>query len=117
MTLRDQDFELWQGENKLVYFTITGDSSAVKDLTGSTAFAWKALRHVGSTSAAITKSLSTGGITVTGATSGIFCVTLSSSDTESINGRFYHEARITDIEGKNEVVATGILIINRSGTL
>ena len=117
MTLRDQDFEMWQGENKLVYFTITGDSSAVKDLTDSTSFLWKALRHVGSTSATIAKSTAGGGITVTGATSGIFCVTISSSDTESINGRFYHEARFTDSDGKNEVVSTGILIINRSGTL
>lgn len=115
MALRDQDFEIWQGEEKDVYFTITGDSSEVKDLTGAT-ITWKAMRHPSSTAADITCT-TTDYITISGATSGIFKLALASSHSTGVWGKFYHEARVVDTLNYSEVVATGLMIINRSGTL
>ena len=103
----DQNIELWGTEDKTLTFTVdNGDGSTAVDITGVT-ITWKAAHHPQGT-AAVSK---TG--TITNAANGVFTVTLADTDISSLDGVYWHEARMRDGSGNDTVVATGWLVVNK----
>lgn len=113
MAEENQDISMYAGESLEIEILVTNDAGAAKDLTGAT-IAWKLARGPGST-AMVSKSTGAG-IAITNAASGIFTVSLSPADTESLHGRYYHEARVTDSGGKESVITVGTVLIQKSMT-
>ena len=107
-----QDFEMYQGEDKLLTFAITDDADDPADLTSSTA-TWMLAHKLALTNTVLTK-ITTDGIVINGSN---YEVTLLPSDTVGIEaGEFYHELRMVDSDGKESVVATGSATIRPSIT-
>ena len=103
MTATAQDFEMRKGDTKILEFTVKDSDGAVVDITGATA-KWEAAQAV----TASTKDIAKSGISPSDATNGKFQVTISPSDTSSLNpGRFYHEAELTDASSRVITVAVG----------
>lgn len=103
----NQDFDMWQKEDKVIEFTIASKDGSAKDLSGGSAV-WMV-----SCSPAIVKSTSNGGITIDG---NKVTVMLADTDTTDIQGTFYHELRTVDANGNDEVSAIGTVKINHSYT-
>lgn len=76
--------------------TATDSDGAAIDLTGAT-ITWT-LRTRRGNAATITKTTGSG-VTVTDAVGGVFEVTITDTDTASLNGTYYHEAKIVDSGG------------------
>ena len=109
MAKRRQNARMWQGEDKSLVFTVTGTT-----LTTATAIVWELSETERSDDATLTKTLAAAEIT---ADSDTQCtVTLDGADTESINGDYYQELRVTDANALEQVVAVGTLTIEISTT-
>jgi len=113
MTSENQDFEVWQGDDKQLRITVTDPNAGVpKDLTGVNAIEWAMVDQDGS--ALITKT-DGAGITVTDAAAGEFTVTLDGSDTATIDPGYYdHEADVEDATGDSVTVTVGTAHIRES---
>lgn len=102
MAVRNQNFELWQGENKELVFTVED----ADDLTGAT-YDWRMAKTVYQP-AVVTKTgnVSAGATTVT--------VTLEPSDTENLTPTTWqHQLRITDSAGRQNKAAEGTITLHR----
>lgn len=108
MAKTQQNATMWQGETKSLVFTISGTT-----VTTATAIVWELSKTVSSANL-VTKTLAAGTITADSATQ--CTVALTASDTNSINGKHYHELRITDASSNTTVVASGYLQIEISTT-
>ncbi len=106
-----QNFEMHQGDDVSVAFSVTDDAGAVVDLTGTTVV-WRMAPSKYSASPSISKSTASG-ITVTDAVGGKFTVAIDAADTAGLGGIYYHEAQVTDAGGKVTTVATGWLTVTR----
>lgn len=104
-----QNFEMFQGDSKDLVVTVSDSAGLPVDLTGTTV-KWRAAPAVDSTVATISKATGTG-ITITGAAAGQFTVMLGPTDTQTLDGEFYHEAQITDAAGAVSTVLSGRLTI------
>jgi hypothetical protein len=111
MTVKNQNFEMYQGENKVLVFDITDSSGSSKDLTGCSA----TFVVYGGTSATnkIEKSSTDGEITFYGNDVKVFLVP---SDTSGISGKFYWELRLVDGANNSEIVAVGTYVVIKSQT-
>lgn len=103
-----QNFEVHQGSDKTLNFTVTDESGDAVDITGAT-IKWILATDQGA-SASLTKTGS-----VTSGTSGKFSVSLTGADTDGFSGMFYHEARVTDGSGTITHVVSGL--VNIIGTV
>lgn len=103
MAIKNQNFEMYQNENKRLIISIVDDSENNKDLTGGSA-----------TFCIInTEILKTtdNGITID---TYKLNVLLDRSDTESICGSFDYQVRATDSSGNSEITTTGRIQINKA---
>ena len=96
MTKQNQDFLMWSGDDKTITVTVYDNDDVVVDITGAT-ITWELSLNVDS-AALISKTVGSG-ITLSDPTNGVFTITLDPTDTDSLSGRYYHEAEITDSSG------------------
>jgi hypothetical protein len=110
MTKVNQTLTLVKGDDHEITFAITDSDDAVKTMTAATSIKWEAVQ-VGSTAAAIAKTLSDGVtlVNVNGIDDGIK-VTLSATDTNITAGTYRHELECV-IGSKRSTLATGMLLI------
>lgn len=106
MTLRNQNFTMYAGNNKTIVVTITKEDGSAIDLTGYTSV-WAIRQKESSTKndAVITN--------VTGQGNQL-TITLVPEDTQNLAGTYFHECQITDMFGYVSTVFTGMVIIHRS---
>lgn len=107
MAVRNQDFEMWQGEDKRLVFTVED----VDDLTGAAA-SWR-LSHSRGSPAILTKS-GAGQIELDIAAK-TFTVILDSADTINQPSRsYFHQLRIVDADDNRNKGAEGQLTLHPS---
>lgn len=113
MTAIDQDFVLWQGEDKTITVDLEdGDGVAYGSTTGLT-FSWRVSESKDISTALISKTSGSG---ITNGTSQI-TIDVASADTETLPANtYYHECRVVDGSSKEDVVFVGKLIIKASTT-
>ncbi len=108
----NQDFDLFAAEDKQINFTILDENNQAVDLEGSEAV-WVAVRLSAEPIIVMTKRVSTGGILIQDNT---YQVLLNDIDTDQLHGKYRHELKMTNSEGKDSVVAVGQLQIYKSFT-
>lgn len=106
--LRPQTFQMHQGEDYVLSFTVREADDTAKDLTGS-GIRWL-LSDKPNSGQKVLKTVG-GGITIPVGTDGKFEVTLDDTDTPSLDGTYHHEAEVTDSSGAVQIVAVGRAII------
>jgi hypothetical protein len=111
MTAKNQNFEMFQGENKVICFEITDANNNSKDLSGCSA-TWVVYGGSSATNKIEKKSID-GEITFT---DNVAKVVLVPNDTKDLGGKLYTELRILDGEGNSEVVAIGTCVVIKSQT-
>lgn len=116
MAESNQDLAMHSGDDVGVNVTIRDEAGAVIDVSSASAFRYQAAEYNADNadrpwhgSAVISKALGSG-VTVTDGPNGVVRVTLSSADTASLEGRFYHELEMT-LGGAVSTVMTGLLTI------
>lgn len=102
------NFSMFSGDDKTLQVTVTDEDGDPVDLTSAT-IKWQCTRSLGKASA-ISKT-TTNGITITGASTGQFEVTLTDTDTESLAGTYQHEAQVTFSDGTISTVLSGTMNI------
>lgn len=118
MTKLNQNFTLWQGEDVVITAAITNEAGTAVSLTGATAVRWSAFAKKSSTLAALAKTLVSGIalVDVAGTDDGVE-ITMDSNDTDNLSpGMYYHECRVVDSVGNEQVVFVGDLFLKRSRT-
>lgn len=88
----DLDFTLVANNDCLINVTVTDAAGAAVNITGAT-IKWSLKRNK-STSAALTKTTSSG-ITITSGSGGIFQISIDAADTTSLLGDYVHDAVVT----------------------
>jgi len=103
MTSENQNFEMYSGDTHHLDITVRDADGALMDLTGAT-IEWGLYDQDGT----VLVSKSTGsGITLTDPVNGVFRVTISPADTESLGGIYRHEAQVTDLADQVATVTRG----------
>lgn len=111
MATINQNFEMWQGEDKRITFTILDSDGLPKSLSGAR-IDWVLLTWE---TGVVSKSTTLNNILVVDNSAQII---LDSVDTKSVRcGKYKHECRITDVNNLSEVVSTGFVTINESTTI
>lgn len=111
MPSENQNFELTQGVDKDLVFVVKDSSGVVVDLTSSTIF-WKLMEDDVNGDVKISKgSDSIGGVVLTTPLSGVFTVTIADTETVSLSGTYYHEAKVIDSSGNISLVSSGWVFI------
>lgn len=106
MAAVNQDFVTFQGDTVQPIFTVQNAGVAV-DISGASEILWMALRNLSST-AAVIKRKSTGGISFTNTGSdGKFTLSLSSTDTAALDDWYIHTATVTDAAGNVTTCTVG----------
>ena len=102
MAIKDQDFEIYQGNNKLLIC----DVENVADLTGCT-ITWACAKRTAKTTVVLQKE---GTVLTEYPTK--FSVAFVAADTNSISiGEYYYEVKIVDTDNIAVTVATGKMIV------
>lgn len=107
--MTDQNFEMFQGDDKDLVITVTDSAGAAVDLTGA-AIAWQMARTARSATPNVSKSVGSG-IVITDAPGGICTISLDPTDTEGLTGDFYHELEVTDAQANITTVLSGTVTI------
>jgi hypothetical protein len=111
MTQENQNFTIWQGTDN----TLTITDVAGAPITGAS-ITWVMKKSAIATVELITKKTGAG-IVITDGAGGVFTVELDPVDTATINfGDYYHEARIVDSSGNEDVTIIGTVTLKASGT-
>lgn len=114
MAAINQNFTMYMGDDKQLNFTILDEAGATVSLENSAAI-WVMVNMVKVPTTPVRKTTEDGGITHTG---NIYHVFIDSDDTLTIlPGKYQHELRMTNSDGKESVVASGEVIIYPSYTL
>lgn len=111
MTKKNQDLEMWAGDTKKLQYTVLDENDDPVNLTNATINWWLA---ESATSTAILTKTTADDISITDAANGVFQVTINPADTQNLEGRYYHEAEVTDDAGNVATVAVGVIKINPS---
>jgi hypothetical protein len=112
MTATNQTVRNYQaGDDVRLEVTVTDEDGSAVDLSGATVV-WGLARRPTADAALVEKSTDTGGITITDAASGEFAIEVEATDTEGLEGTFYHEAELTDSGGSVSTVLTGQFVID-----
>lgn len=118
MTKERQNFIMYQGESKLIEAPVVDSDGNPLDMTGAT-IEWKAFDTTEDTTPSIEKSTASGNISVIdkNATNDGLRITLVPADTESLVPEvYYHECRVIDSVGNEEVVFSGFITLKLSKT-
>lgn len=102
MSLAQQDFDMFAGEDRDIEFLVTDEDGDPVDITGFS-ITWK-LRGRG---IALDKSVGSG-LTITDGPNGVFEIAISGTDSAPLSGAFWHRAEVDDGVGDVTVVATGV---------
>ena len=111
MALKNQDFELWSGDYRILRVEITDGDNPV-DLSSFTDIRWAAKHNYRSSAFTVKKSLGAGITLEASADNNIFLVELSPTDTIDLSGIFYHEAEGVDMNGNPSTLLTGEMYIH-----
>ena len=112
MTAKGQNFEMWQGDDKVLRVTVVDDADVPVDISGST-IKWVIYKRTGE-NVVLSKTLASG-IALTVPASGIFEITLDRADTLNLLGNsFNHEAELSDASNNRSTIFTGTVAIHRS---
>lgn len=104
MAARNQDFEMWAGDNKWVTFTVE-DLSNLTDYT----IRWGISRFVGGSKTLLKE------VPAHDVTGNIFTVKLIPEDTKELDPRtYYHEAEITSPNGEISTVSVGKMTLHHT---
>lgn len=107
MAAENQDFKMWQGEDKYLNFCVKDTKGDPVDLSGSNVI-WKMRRQVYNSTEPEIRKDTNNGITIIDPAGGVFRVRLRPNDTKTIpKGYYLHEAEVTDISGNVVVVTVG----------
>ena len=114
MTTKNQDFVMRSGDTKKIDVVVDEkDSSGAVigqvNLSGGS-IVWKALDTLGAIR--ITKTTAAG-ITLLDAVNGKFEISLDPADTGDLEGRFSHEAQLTDSSGNVTTVMAGVMTVEK----
>lgn len=118
MTKVNQDFTMYQGESKHVEAAVVDSDDQPLDMTGAT-IEWKAYDTEDDSVASITKSTASGNIVIINknATNDGLRIILAPADTQNLSPEvYYHECRVTDSTGNEEVVFVGDMTLKLSKT-
>jgi len=114
LTKKNQDFEVFQGNDVILQVTVIDQDGTVFPLTGATPIVWKLMRELGCDPTLITKSLGSG-ITVTDAAGGKLEIKIDAADNLILSGIFEHELTVTDsISDKSTVMVGTANILERN---
>lgn len=102
MTMINQDFTMYSGDSKYLRFSIANVEN-LNDLT----IVWGLRKNRYRKSEILTKT----GTVI----DGMVQIKLEPEDTEGINGTFYHECEVTDLQGNVSTVFTGECTLKFSG--
>ena len=102
------DFKMYQGDTKVLTVTVKDKVGNAVAITSAT-IKWQASRSKGKTPD-ISKTTSSG-ISITDGANGVFTVTLNASDTESLEGSYYHEAEVIFSDSTVSTVLSGSMVI------
>lgn len=111
MTATGQNFDMFQGDDKILRVTVLDDDDNAVDITGAT-IAWGVYRRTPET-VILTKTTSSG-ISLTAPGSGIFEINLIRGNTLNLRGIYNHEAEMIDLNNNHSTILTGIVEIYKS---
>ena len=103
------NFVMTAGDDKTLVVTVKDANGTAVNITGAS-IKWQCARSFGKASD-ISKTTSSG-ISITDGANGVFTVTLTAANTESLRGNFYHEAQLTDSGGAISTVLFGTMKVN-----
>lgn len=113
MTTQRTDFQMYQGDSKVLSVTVADEDGQVVPVDGMT-IRWQASLVVTGgfePTAALSKDNGAIGGVTTVTEEGVFEVEIEPEDTESLSGLYYHEAELTDGAGNVSTVLTGRMTI------
>jgi hypothetical protein len=110
MSAREQDFEVFSGNDKILAVTIVDEDGVAVNLGGVQEIIW-AIGKTASGTAKFTKSMTSSEIEVVDAAGGRVDVIIDAEDLEPLSGDHYHEMRITDALGKKTTVMYGAVVV------
>lgn len=112
MTIKGQNLEMYQGDNKTIIITVYNEDGGVATISGYSAV-WCAYRQTPFTIAIQKSTLD--GITIVDP--GQIHIALEQEDTENLDPTVYgHQCEIEDALGNHSTVTTGYLSLIRSIT-
>lgn len=120
MTKLAQNVTMWQGEDWVITVPITDSAGAAVSLTGAAAVRWSMFpgRASGTAAAALNKTLGSGItlVDVDDVADGLQ-ITIDTDDTDGLAPTtYYHECRVVDSAGDEQVVFIGNLYLRESRT-
>lgn len=114
MTVENQLLTIWQGEDKSIPVALVDADGNPYGSTASLDFLYRVTTEAADRSAIIEKTTGSG---ITNGTS-LATITLDKADTANLDaGDYYHEMRVIDGSGEEDVVFIGIFRLEASATL
>lgn len=111
MTEVNQNFTMYAGDNKLLLYTIKGDSGQTLDVSTLTSAQYVIKQYPDSSTKLVDKDYPSDGIAIANGPEGIISVSLQPADTKDLNpGEYYNELRIV-LFGSTSTVAIGTIKI------
>lgn len=108
MTATNQNFTMYSGNSKNIVANLTGDSL---NMSGAS-FTWVAKENDVSDVTLLTKTNTNGGITLPGGNQ--IKIALTPSDTQTLEGSYYHECNMVDVNGNPSTLFVGTMTIKKS---
>lgn len=108
MASNRQNFEMFAGDAKDITIAVTKEDGTAADLTGMT-FQFRLARHPAAAPLVTKAGIAPG----SPPTAGNVTVSLVKADTQSLDGLYYHETKMTDGGGKETTVSDGTVAINK----
>jgi len=102
------NFNMTAGDTKQLVITVKDADGDAVSITGSS-IKWQCARSLGK--ASVLSKTTSSGIQITDGANGVFVVTLSPSDTESLVGNYYHESQITFSDNTVSTVLVGTMTV------
>lgn len=103
------DFTMYSGDTKDVLVQVLDENNLIVDITGAT-IKWQVAQNTEPTTPILTKTTASG-IDIVDGESGLFQINLTTSDTASLSGKYYHEAQVTELNSDISTVMAGIMTI------
>lgn len=108
-----ENFEVEAGDDVVLNFSVSAPSGTTLD--GAEVKWWASRERADEPDGEPVLEKSVGdGIVITNTALRTFAVTLTAEDTEGLSGRFYHEAEVTDSEGKKSTVTKGVMTVKKT---
>ena len=116
MTAKIQNFSMSRGNSGELFFDVNPDDGVSFVGANITWYVYgQAFGIPDKTTVLINKSVDHGGITITDPDLLKFTVTLDPSDTDNLDGNYYHEATIYDRSGDVVTCTVGVMSVTDTG--